>query len=284
MLSDNTTAVDAAAGWLAQTRAIVLDMDGVLYRGDTLVPGVPEFLASLEAAGLRYAMATNNSTLSPAQYVAKLARMGVAVPETSVITSGVATATYLKGRFPRGTRVYVLGMAALEEAVYADGYFERAEQDVAVVVSGADFELTYAKLRIACLCIRAGAQYVATNADSTFPTEAGLIPGSGAIVAALRAATGVDPLVIGKPSTTLADACVELLGTRPEETVMLGDRLDTDILSGQRAGQRTVLVLTGVSTRQEVRDSGIVPDLIVETLAPLTEFFSQQARLSQSPA
>jgi 4-nitrophenyl phosphatase len=267
-------------GWLDDVRGIVLDMDGVLYRGDTIVPEVPSFLEALEAAGIAYAMATNNSTNTPRQYVDKLARMGLQCPEERIVTSGVATATYLRNRFPRGTTVYVVGMAALQEAIFEDGYFTPAERDATLVVSGANFELRYEHLKTACLAIRAGATYVATNADKTFPTEEGLIPGSGSIVAALTAATGVDPVVVGKPNPELVESCLKIMHTTAQQTVMLGDRLDTDILAGHRAGTRTLLVLTGVSTRQEVADTGIIPDVIVETLAPLTAQLLETSRSS----
>lgn len=266
-----------ARAWLAGARGYVLDMDGVLYRGNQMIPEVPAFLDTLRNAGIPVAMATNNSTLSPAQYVTKLAGMGIDVAENTIVTSGVATATYLKARFPSGTRAYVVGMAALEEAVFGDGYFIQARHDVDVVISGADFELVYEKLKIACLCLRAGAAYVATNADATYPSEEGLIPGSGTIVAALRACTGVEPVVVGKPGTVLTESAMELIGVAPEETVMLGDRLETDILSGQRAGTRTVLVLTGVSDRAEIDATGIQPDLVIDTLAQLTRFYRRRA-------
>lgn len=281
VISMSGARLDEAAPWISGIRALVLDMDGVLYRGDTVIPGVPEFISSLDAAGIGYAMATNNSTLTPRQYVAKLGRMGIQVPESSVVTSGVATATYLRGKYPRGTRVYVLGMDALQQAIFDDGYFQSADADVDVVVSGAHFELTYAHLRTACLCIRAGAAYVATNADTTFPSEAGLVPGSGAIVAALRAATSVDPLVVGKPSTALTESCLEILGVRSAEAAMVGDRLDTDILSGERAGLHTILVLTGVSTTEEVLATGITPDITLDTLVPLTRYFESVTNASR---
>lgn len=264
-----------AATWLSAARGFVLDMDGVLYRGNQLIPEVPEFLNSLRRAGIPFAMATNNSTLSPAQYVRKLNGMGIEVEEHTIVTSGVATAAYLKSRFPKGTRAYVVGMAALREAVFGDGYFEPATRGVEVVISGADFELVYESLKIACLCLRAGAAYVATNGDVTYPSEEGLIPGSGAIVAALRACTGVDPVVVGKPGAVLTQSAMEILGTEPAQTVMLGDRLDTDILSGQAAGTRTVLVLTGVSDRTEIEQTGIWPDLVVNTLAELTAIYDR---------
>lgn len=256
---------------MADIRGCVLDMDGVLYRGNTLIPEVPAFLDALERAEIPYSMATNNSTNSPQQYVEKLRAMGIEVPAESIVTSGVAAATHLRSRFPAGTSVYVVGMAALYEAVFADGYFVPGERDAQVVVSGGNFDLHYDMLKTACLAIRAGATYIATNADKTFPSEEGLIPGSGAIVAALSAATGVDPLVVGKPNPELVTSCVDIMGVSAQQTLMIGDRLDTDILAGQRAGTRTLLVLTGVSDRAEVRESGIVPDVIVDTLAPLTQ-------------
>ncbi|HUG15841.1 MAG TPA: HAD-IIA family hydrolase [Thermomicrobiales bacterium] len=270
---DEQPALDFAlpSGWMGDVQGCVLDMDGVLYRGDTLIPEVPAFLDALRRAGIPYSMATNNSTNTPGQYVKKLSAMGIDVPATSIVTSGVATATYLRSRFPAGTTVYIVGMAALRDAVLEDDYFTPAERDAEIVVSGANFELRYEMLKTACLAIRAGATYIATNADKTFPSEDGLIPGSGAIVAALSAATGIDPLVVGKPNPELVQSCVDIMGAAANRTLMIGDRLDTDILAGQRAGTRTVLVLTGVSDRAEVVESGIVPDVIIDTLDPLTD-------------
>lgn len=258
-----------ARTWLSNARGFILDMDGVLYRGATMIPEVPAFLGALDAAGIPYMMATNNSTQSPADYAEKLAAMGIVVRPEQVATSGVAAADYVRGRFPSGTRAYVIGMQALRDAIFGDGYFVEAERNAQLVVSGANFRLVYDDLRSACLCIRAGAEYVATNADVTFPTEEGLIPGAGAIVAALVAATGVQPTVVGKPSPVMIQTCLDAMGITAAEAVVVGDRLDTDILSGERAGARTVLVLTGVSTVAEVEVTGIVPDVIVPTLAPL---------------
>lgn len=266
----------AAAEWLARTRGYILDMDGVLYRGDTIVPGVKEFLAELEASGIKYTMATNNSTNSQLDYVLKLERMGVSVTEEHIFTSAVATAAYLRSTYPEGTKVYVVGMKSLRLAIFGDGYFFPAEMNADVVVSGADFELQYNSLRTACLAIRAGADYVATNADTTFPTEVGLIPGSGAIVAALVAATSVEPTIVGKPSPVMIESCLTAMGISAEHAVMLGDRLDTDILAGQRANTRTLMVLTGVHTPADVRQMGIEPDLILDNLEPLTRFHASQ--------
>lgn len=266
------TSTDLTAA-LTRARAFVIDMDGVLYRGDTVLPYVNDFLDVLNTRTIPFVLATNNSTRLPEQYVQKLAAMGVTVPADRIQTSGQATAAWLKQRYPRGTTVYVLGMTALETAVFGDGYFVRSGKDAQVVVSGADFELTYAKLRTAALAIRHGAAFVATNGDTTFPTEEGLIPGAGAILAALTAATGVTPEIIGKPSTGMLLQAADLLGSRPAETVMLGDRLDTDILAGRRASFITVMVLTGVSSLDEVTQSELKPDVLLPNLEPLVSFY-----------
>lgn len=268
--------------WLADIRGYILDMDGVLYRGDTVIPGVAEFLAELDASGIKYTMATNNSTNSQLDYVQKLERMGITVPVESIFTSAVATATYLRSTYAEGTRIYVVGMGPLRQAIFGDGYFLPAEAEADVVVSGADFELVYASLRTACLAIRAGADYVATNADTTFPTEVGLIPGSGAVVAALVAATSKQPVVVGKPSPVMVESCLIAMGIEPGQAVMLGDRLDTDILAGREAGTRTALVLTGVHNHDDITAFGIEPNLVIPTLDDLTSFHA--TRRAAAPA
>ena len=258
---------------LEPVHAWVIDMDGVLYRGQTVLPHVQDFLRTLEARRLPYILATNNSMQTQRQYVEKLDRMGIEVSIDRILTSAVATSVWLKHRYPRGTSAYVIGMPALEEAIHGDGYFARATTDARVVVSGLDLTLTYEKLKIADLAIRAGGAYVATNADRTLPTEEGLLPGSGSIVAALVAATDVEPAVVGKPSTGMLEASLDLLGTKPSETAMLGDRLDTDILGGFRTGMPTVLVLTGVQTLDDLKNSEIVPQLVIPDLGPLVRFY-----------
>jgi 4-nitrophenyl phosphatase len=259
---------------LDSARGFVIDMDGVIYRGDTRLPHVSEFLTALERRGIPFLMATNNSMRTPEQFAHKLAGMGIDLDPERILTSSVATRGWVQDRYPAGTKVFVVGMASLQEAMLGDGYFTPAGKDAEVVVSGADFDLTYEKLKIACLAIRAGARYVATNGDTTFPTEEGIIPGAGAIIAALRAATNVEPDVVGKPSTGMIEEALQSLGTKPEETVMLGDRLDTDILAGERAGMPTLLVMTGVTSPAELESSSIRPDVVVDDLAPLASFYN----------
>ncbi len=266
-----STVRDRVRALLERVRGIAFDMDGVLYRGEQPLPAAAELVAELEKRGIGFVMVTNNATKTPEEYAAKLARMGMTVPAERIVTSAIATRDWMRQRYEPGTTVYVLGMAALQQAIYDGGYFVPAGRDAQVVVNGADFTLTYEKLKIATLAIRAGADWIATNADRTFPSEEGLIPGSGAIVAALQAATDRAPIVIGKPEPAMVLRAADLLGVPPDQLLVVGDRLDTDILAGQRAGSFTALVLTGVSTLTDVRASAVQPDIVLDDLHVLLE-------------
>jgi 4-nitrophenyl phosphatase len=247
---------------LSQFNAVLLDMDGVLYRGQLPLPGVNAMLALFERRGIAYACVTNNSTLTPEQYEAKLAIMGIAIPAAQVITSSVATRRYLETQLPQRTLAYYIGMAGLREALFGDGYFVYDEQHPQVVVSGLDSGVTYAKLKIATLAIRAGARFIGTNPDLTLPTEEGLVPGAGSIQALLTAATDVRPLVIGKPEPTMMHAAITILHADPQRTLVIGDRLDTDIAGAAAAGLASALVLTGVTTMADLTLSALQPDAI----------------------
>ncbi len=251
----------------SRLRAVLLDMDGVLHRGAVVLPGATELSTTMVALGLRYACLTNNSSQLPAIFAGKLAASGITVPVNHIITSSTATAQLLRERFPQGTRLCAIGMAGVQQALFGDGYFLQDDADVAAVVVGVDFELTYAKLRVATLALRAGAAFIATNADATFPAPEGLIPGAGAIVAALQAASDKVPEVIGKPEPAMFQAALQLLGVSAEETLMIGDRLDTDIAGAQRAGIATAFVGSGVHSIAEAEAWPTPPDLILPDLA-----------------
>ncbi len=254
---------------LKSIRAVISDMDGVLWEGNQPLPGIQALFAFLREQPLPFALATNNSTNSPANYVQKLAKMGVPdVPESSIITSSIATALYLQTRYPAGTRLYMVGMAGLREQLEKAG-FVLADHDVQAVVSGGDFEFTYEKAKRATLLIRAGADFIGTNPDVTFPTPEGLVPGAGSILAMLEAATEQKPLVVGKPEPAMFEAALRILQTLPEETLMIGDRLDTDIAGAHHAGLQTALVLTGITQRDDLPDSPVQPDFVFETLEEL---------------
>lgn len=254
---------------LARFRTILMDMDGVIYRGPQPLPGVNDLLGLCAERGIRYACVTNNSTMTPEQYETKLAGMGIHIPAAQIITSSVATRRMLERDFPRGTLAFYIGMKGLHEALFGDGYFVYDEQRPQVVVSGLDTELTYQKLKLATLAIRAGARYVATNPDRTLPVEEGLVPGAGSIIALLQTATDVAPTVIGKPGAAMFQTAIEILGAEASTTLTIGDRLDTDIAGAAGAGLASALMLTGVSTQAEANAGPIKPDAIFAGLPEL---------------
>lgn len=260
-------------------KAWIFDMDGVLYRGNDVLPGVKELLDALVLRERQVMMATNNSMATPEAYEQKLAKMGLEVPAEAVITSAIATREYLVRTLPPGSGIYVIGMPALREQLFSETTFhpvQYGEEDPAAVVIGLDLGFTYDKLKAGHEALLRGARFVATNADTTLPTEAGLVPGAGSIVAALAAASGMAPVVIGKPETPMLEMAMAHMGVRPDETVMIGDRLDTDILAGYRAGTPTVLVLTGVSTREDLATAEALPDVIVSDLPSLVVALTQE--------
>jgi len=257
---------------LAHIRNLLIDMDGVLYRGQTALPGAAELIAFLKERGLGYLLVTNNATMSQAQFSDKLRKMGIEVPPEAIMTSSLATASYLATIAPPGTKVNVVGEEALVKELEKRG-FVIAGRDAQYVVCGLDRTLTYEKLATATIAIRRGATFIGTNADKTYPLEKDLIPGAGSILASLIAATDVQPMVIGKPEPAMFQQALALLGAKAEETAMLGDRPETDILGGHRAGLATILVLTGVSTREAVERCEVQPDLIVEDLPALIQLW-----------
>ena len=237
----------------------------MIYIGNTPLPGVPEFFATLHRLGLRYTLLTNNSTLTTAQFVAKVRRMGVPASDAEVLTSAEATGAFLADQAPRGTGVYVIGETGLREAVRARGFDLESDRPDFVVV-GMDRQLTYEQLTRGLNYIVGGAGFIGSNADTTLPTEHGLIPGCGAILAALSACSGVAPTIIGKPEPRMLELAMRRLGASRGSTAMVGDRLDTDIVAGARAGVATILVTTGISTREQALASPVKPDLVVDDL------------------
>lgn len=255
---------------LANARHILIDLDGVLYRGDSALPHAEEFIAWLRAQGISFRLVTNNATLTRAQYVEKLARLGMTVAEEEIFTSSLATQMYLERAGARGERAFVIGEDGLQEAVVNAG-LSLAADDPQWVIAGLDRRLTYDKLATAALAIERGARFVGSNPDTSFPTERGLIPGAGAILQAIQVTTGVEPIVIGKPKPLMLQLAMEHVGGSSSDTIMLGDRLDTDIAAAQAVGIPSILVLTGVSTRDDLAGSPFHPDLVVQDLADLGE-------------
>lgn len=265
-----TTGSDGECRGFVPPRGFLVDLDGVVYHGDRVIPSAPGFFRYLRERQIPFLLTTNNSTLGPPEYVTKLARMDIEVAESEVLASADATASYLKQQAPDGGRVYVIGESGLKSAIEVAG-FTLAESDAQFVVVGLDRQLTYQKLTTAVRLVRGGAAFVGPNPDTTLPTDDGIIPGAGSFQAAITAASGIRPTIIGKPEPTMLLIGCQRIGTSPADTAIIGDRLDTDIVGGYRAGLKTILVLTGVSTRAEAAAVEVRPDWIFEDLPALQD-------------
>jgi 4-nitrophenyl phosphatase len=251
-------------------QAVILDMDGVLWRDSEPIGDLPAIFSSLVRKGWKVALATNNATRAPEQFVEKLRQFGVEVEPRFVINSAQAAAEYLKKYYPGGGPVYVIGEEGLFASLAECGFFLDERKPLAVVVA-LNRSLTYDHLRIANHLIQKGVPFIGANPDRTLPTPDGPIPGSGAILAALEASSGVKPTIVGKPHPEMYEAVLSRLGVLPENALVVGDRIETDIAGGIAAGCLTGLVLSGVTSEQSARTSPHKPDFIARDLAELIE-------------
>jgi 4-nitrophenyl phosphatase len=258
--------------------AFIIDMDGVLWHGERPVEGLQAFFLVLREQNKRFILATNNASLTPEQYLKKLDRMGVEIHLNEVLTSAMATACYLAEQVDaKNTRVFVLGEEGARQPlreqgfVLTDLYEVDPDNKADIVVCGKDETITWDKLATATLNIRAGAKFFGTNGDITLPTERGLILGNGAILAALETATGVKPTIIGKPGPILYQQALKILGTNLNDTIAIGDRLDTDILGAVNAGLRSIFVLSGVSNEADLKSVDYMPTWIVRDIRAITQ-------------
>lgn len=245
----------------------ILDMDGVIYRGNQLIPGAREFIERLRERGRNFLILTNNSQRTPLDFQRKLQRLGLDVPAERIFTSAMATAQFLQSQKPNGS-AFVIGEAGLTHALYQVGY-SITEVEPDYVVLGDTPSYDYAKIVRAVSLILAGARFVATNPDLTGPLEEGVHPACGALAAPIELATGTRAYYVGKPNPLMMREALRRLNAHSEDTVMIGDRMETDILSGIGAGMRTVLVLTGVTAREELRRFSYQPHAVVENLDEL---------------
>lgn len=278
---------DAASGRLdfSRIRGLVCDMDGVLWRGQTALPGLKDFFRLIHDLDLRYTLVTNNSSRTPAYVVQKLAGMGITTTTDYVLNSAIAAARHIADRQP-GASVFAIGGPGVKDAAVTHGLDFHSEADteaVDYVVVGWDRDLTWVKLATATRLILAGATFVGTNPDRTFPMERALAPGNGAQTAALAAATGIDPIMVGKPAGPLYQQAMQHMHTTPETTLVLGDRLDTDILGGIRLGMPTALLLTGISQAHELDQSPIHPTTVIKDLPTLVQTWRAACRQSSGP-
>jgi len=245
----------------------ILDMDGVIYRGNQLVPGAREFIERLQESGRRFLFLTNNSKNIPLDFQRKLERMGLNVSEEHYFTSGMATAAFLHSQKPGGS-AYVVGESGLSHALYQAGY-TITEMSPDYVVLGDTPSYDYPKIVRAVRLILGGARFIATNPDVSGPEEEGIHPACGALAAPIELVTGQKAYYVGKPNPLMMREALRRLDSHSENTIMIGDRMDTDILSGIGAGMKTVLVLTGVTQREELSRYSYQPNVVVESLADL---------------
>lgn len=263
---------------LSTIRAVLLDMDGVLYVGDRPLPGVQDFLDYLDATGRGWLCITNNASKTPEESVAKLARMNVTAGPEHIFNSAQATAGWLAGQIRRDGiipgKTFMFGMSGLRAALLAER-FTLTDDPLAAdyVVAGANFNLTYEELAQTAIAINNGARFVGTNPDKSFPTERGHLPGTGAILALLEATTGVTPEIVGKPNPAMFELAMQRLGVTPAETLMVGDRYDTDIAGAVALGMPTAGVLTGITTAAEFAAADPPPALVTDDLPALLELF-----------
>ncbi len=251
-------------------------MDGVLWRGSEALPGITDFFAFLRRRGIRFVLATNNASRTEAQVAERLASYGAPVAIEEIVTSSTATAEYLASLVPRGSRVYAIGMDGVRQALAKQGFVLSEGDGAAAVVVGIDWHVTYEQLKRASLLIRAGAKFVGTNPDATYPAPEGIIPGNGALLAAIETATGVKPIVVGKPEPILYQQAIHRLRTPLDAIAALGDRLETDILGGIRAGVKTILVMSGVTTPEQLAASEYRPDWVFEDILDLMKRWEDQ--------
>ena len=251
-------------------KSYLCDMDGVLVLGSQPIPGANEFIDRLQQAGAKFLVLTNNSLYTQRDLQARLQRIGLDVPAGSIYTSALATAQFLQTQHPGGS-AYVIGEAGLTTALHDAGYIITDHAPDYVVI-GETTAYSFERITHAMRLVAAGARFIATNPDVSGPGDGGLVPATGAVTALIAAATGVQPYFVGKPNPVMMRTALRTIDAHSEESVMIGDRMDTDIIVGTESGLETILVLTGVTRREDVerypyrptRIAASVADIVVE--------------------
>jgi NagD protein len=246
-----------------------MDMDGVLVHEETPIPGAGRFLARLQEKGLPFLVLTNNSIYTTRDLSARLRASGLDVPETAIWTSALATAAFLEDQRPGGS-AFVIGEAGLTTALHAAGY-TLTERDPDYVVIGETRTYSFERITLAIRLIARGARFIATNPDATGPSPDGPTPATGSVAALISRATGVEPYFVGKPNPLMMRSALNAIDAHSETAAMIGDRMDTDIVSGLEAGMHTILVLTGITSRAEAERYPYRPSQIVDSIADLIE-------------
>jgi NagD protein len=258
----------APAGPSTAPKSYLIDMDGVLVSGRSVIKGAPEFLARLEARGSKYLLLTNNPIYTPGDLSYRLKKIGLAMPPEHIFTSAMATASFLaRQRGPGGT-AFMIGESGLSAALHEIGFI-LTDHEPEYVVLGETHSYNLDQITVAIRFLVAGSKFIATNPDVTGPTEHGIAPGNGALAALMEAASGVRPFFIGKPNPLMMRMALNHLGVHSENTVMIGDRMDTDIIGGIQAGMDTVLVLSGVTRAEDIRRFSYQPSRVAQSLAEI---------------
>ena len=250
-----------------EIRSWLMDMDGVLVREEEAIPGAQEFLTRLQERGTPFLVLTNNSIYTRRDLAARLRASGLMVPEESIWTSALATARFLESQRPEGS-AFVIGESGLTTALHECGY-TLTEANPDYVVLGETRTYSFERITRGIRLVLEGARFIATNPDNTGPSPAGVLPATGSVAALISRAAGVDPYFVGKPNPLMFRSALNAIDAHSEHTAMIGDRMDTDIVAGLEAGLETVLVLTGVTTREGVERWPYRPTRIVESVAEL---------------
>lgn len=253
-------------------KSLIIDMDGVIWKADSPIGDLPSIFKRIRERRIKFVFATNNSTKTPGQYVERLKGFGVDIEPWQVVTSSQGTAHAVAQRFPSGTKVFAIGEDGVRTALEEKGFEILSVEDAPqaqVVVMGIDRNITFQKAAEATLLVRRGVPFYVTNTDKTFPTPRGEIPGAGSWISIITTATDAQPIVAGKPFPFLMNLSLEKLGTEKKETLVVGDRLETDIAAGQAVGCPTALVLSGVSSKAQAEAWTPKIDLIAADLASL---------------
>lgn len=248
-------------------KSYLVDMDGVIVRGNEIVPGADAFIQRLHARKIKFLILTNNPVYTPEDLHYRLQRLGLEVTPDHLYTSAMAAAAFLQAQLPNGT-AFALGESGLTEALHKVGYV-LTEHAPDYVVLGETLGYSYARITQAVRLILGGARFIATNPDPSGPGEGGIVPACGAVAALIQAATGVAPYFVGKPNPLMMRTALRFLGEHSENTIMVGDRMDTDIRVGIESGMESVLVLTGITTREQIENFPYRPTRIVHSVADL---------------
>ncbi|WHY82135.1 TIGR01457 family HAD-type hydrolase [Siminovitchia fortis] len=243
----------------------LIDLDGTMYRGKESIPEAAQFVARLNKKGIPYLFVTNNSSKTPGQVADHLNHFGIEAKEEDIFTTSMAAADYLYENHP-DTSVYVIGETGLISALQEKG-LNLTDKDPEAVIMGIDRKITYEKLAKACLFVRNGALFFSTNGDTALPTEKGLLPGNGAITSVVSVSTQTEPIFIGKPHSIIMEQALKVLGSPKEKTLMVGDNYDTDILAGINIKMDTLLVHTGVTTKEALEMKEKQPSYVLNSLA-----------------